>query len=118
MTTQDVSTTDEARDERIAERRTRLVETDPQFRGATPDPDLAERVLASDLPLAQVIEEILSTYADRPALGRRATEVVTGDDGSASVRLRDAFETVSYRELGDRVRAVATAWHSDGLQAV
>ena len=117
MTTQDVSTTDGARDERLAERRARLVETDPQFRDAAPDPDLAERVLASDLPLAQVIEEILTTYADRPALGRRVTEVVTGDDGAATVRLRDEFETVSYRELGERVRAVAAAWASDGLQA-
>lgn len=117
MTTNDVTTADEARDQRIAERRARLVDNDSQFRDATPDPDLAERVLASDLPLAQVIEEILSTYADRPALGRRATEVVTGGDGSTSVRLRDEFETVSYRELADRVHGVAAAWHADGLQA-
>ncbi|MEH3156459.1 MAG: thioester reductase domain-containing protein [Gordonia paraffinivorans] len=117
MTTNDVTTVDEDRDRRIADRRARLVDSDPQFRDATPDPELAERVLQSDLPLAEVIEEILSTYADRPALGRRATEVVTGDDGTASVRLRDEFETVSYAELADRVRAVAAAWHADGLDA-
>ncbi|MGZ8179584.1 carboxylic acid reductase [Williamsia sp. SKLECPSW1] len=107
---------DTARDERTSQRRRRLEETDEQFRAAAPDPALAERILADDLPLAQVVEEILSAYADRPALGRRATEVVTDADGHDAVRLVERFDTVSYGELRDRVHAVAAAWHADGVR--
>ncbi|MFJ1937261.1 carboxylic acid reductase [Kitasatospora sp. NPDC088160] len=54
--------------------------------------------------LAEVMAAIMEGYADRPALGERAREPVTG-------RLLPGFETVSYRELWARVRAVATEWH-------
>ncbi|GAA2048391.1 carboxylic acid reductase [Williamsia deligens] len=107
----------DARDERLAQRRQHLLENDPQFRDAVPDPDLAESVLAGDLPLTAVIDAILTRYADRPALGRRATETVTDDTGATTVRVLPEFETITYGELSDRVTAVSAAWAADGLTA-
>ncbi|RJQ80726.1 NAD-dependent epimerase/dehydratase family protein [Pseudonocardiaceae bacterium YIM PH 21723] len=61
--------------------------------------------------LAQLIFSTLERFADRPALGERATELTTTPDGRATLSLLPHFTTISYDELLDRVRAVATDWH-------
>ncbi|GAB7028639.1 carboxylic acid reductase [Streptomyces sp. NPDC021749] len=69
---------------------------------------LAE-VLASVDPgeaLAEVMAAIMENYGDRPALGERAKDPSTG-------RLLPRFDTLSYRELWARVRAVAGRWYHD-----
>ncbi|MBM0275012.1 thioester reductase domain-containing protein [Micromonospora sp. STR1s_6] len=48
-------------------------------------------------------------YADRPALGERATELVTSA-GRTERRLTSNFDITSYHELWTRVRAVAADW--------
>ncbi|QNP71119.1 thioester reductase domain-containing protein [Streptomyces roseirectus] len=75
-----------------------------------PAPDtgggLAE-VLASVDPgqaLAEVMAAVMESYGDRPALGERAKDPATGE-------LLPRFDTVSYRELWARIRAVAARWH-------
>jgi fatty acid CoA ligase FadD9 len=51
-------------------------------------------------------------YADRPALGQRARELVTDPaSGRKTLRLLPRFETITYRELWARARAVASDWH-------
>jgi fatty acid CoA ligase FadD9 len=51
-------------------------------------------------------------YADRPALGERATELVTDPvTGRRSLRLLPRYDTLSYGELWARVSAVAAEWH-------
>ncbi|MEE1769457.1 thioester reductase domain-containing protein [Streptomyces sp. JV185] len=59
-----------------------------------------------DKGLAEVMAAVLEGYGDRPALGERAEEASTA-------RLLPKFDTISYRELWARVRAVAGTWHHD-----
>ncbi|AXG83083.1 carboxylic acid reductase [Streptomyces paludis] len=74
--------------------------------GPAPGRGLAD-VLASVDPgeaLAEVMAAIFENHGDRPALGERAVCPTTG-------RLLPRFDTVTYRELWARVRAVASLWH-------
>ena len=58
-------------------------------------------------------------YADRPALGQRTRELVTDPTtGRTSTRLLPSFETISYRELWQRVGAIATALRNDTTDPV
>ncbi|MEU8698855.1 carboxylic acid reductase [Streptomyces sp. NPDC048680] len=59
-----------------------------------------------DRALAEVMASVLESHGDRPALGERARDPATG-------RLLPRFDTVSYRELWSRVRALAGRWHHD-----
>ncbi|EUA34721.1 putative FATTY-ACID-CoA LIGASE FADD9 domain protein [Mycobacterium xenopi 3993] len=58
-----------------------------------------------------MIETVLQGYADRPALGQRAVEFVKDPNtGRTSAHLLPRFDTITYRELADRVGALASAW--------
>ena len=103
-----------SQEERVARRMTELFDTDPQFRATAPVSEAIEAACAPGLRLTQVIETLVESYADRPALGQRARDLVTdAGTGRTSVRLSPQFETVSYREFWDRVRAIASAWRHD-----
>ena len=96
--------------ERIAD----LYANDEQFRNARPIPAVIEAAGAPGLRLTEVLQTIVDGYADRPALGHRARELVTDDTtGRTTTRLLPRFETISYREVWDRVSAIATALHND-----
>ena len=65
------------------------------------------------------MQTLVDGYADRPALGQRARELVTDTTtGRTSTRLLPSFETISYRELWDRVGAIATALRNDSAAPV
>ncbi|MFJ5049057.1 carboxylic acid reductase [Streptomyces sp. NPDC088719] len=73
-----------------------------------PGQGLAE-ALASVEPgraLAEVMASVLESHGDRPALGERARDPETGC-------LLPRFDTISYRELWSRVRALTARWHHD-----
>jgi fatty acid CoA ligase FadD9 len=109
---------DGTRDERLARRVAELYDSDPQFRAAAPLPEVIEAACSPDLRLTQIFETIVEGYADRPALGQRARELVTDATGRTSVQLLPRFETISYREVWDRVRAIASAWRHDPAHPV
>jgi fatty acid CoA ligase FadD9 len=113
-----LSEIDGTRDERLARRVAELYESDPQFRAAAPLPEVIEAACAPDLRLTQIFETIVEGYADRPALGQRARELVTDATGRTSAQLLPRFETISYREVWDRVRAIASAWRHDPAHPV
>lgn len=101
------------REQRLAERITHLLATDPQFRAAAPDPGVTEAALRPGLSLWQVIETVLDGYADRPALGQRAREVVRdAATGRSSITLLSGFDTITYRQLADNVTALAGSWQA------
>ena len=101
--------------ERIAD----LYANDEQFRNAQPIPAVIEAAGAPGLRLNEVLQTIVDGYADRPALGHRARELVTDDTtGRTTTRLLPRFETISYREVWDRVSAIATALHNDSAAPV
>jgi fatty acid CoA ligase FadD9 len=104
--------------ERLARRVAELFDSDGQFGAAAPLPEVIEAACAPDLRLAQIFERTVEGYADRPALGQRARELVTDADGRTSVQLQPWFETISYREVWDRVRAIAGAWSHDPVNPV
>jgi fatty acid CoA ligase FadD9 len=103
-----------SQEERVARRVAELFDSDAQFRAAAPVPEVIEAVCTPGLRLTEVLEAIVEGYADRPALGQRARELVTdAGTGRTSVRLSPQFDTISYREFWDRVRAIASAWRHD-----
>ncbi len=98
-------------DERLERRIADLAAHDPQFAAARPSEAIAAAIEQPGLALAQVVQTVLNGYADRPALGQRAVEFVKDPDtGRTSAELLPEFETITYRELGDRLGALASAW--------
>ncbi|ORB46886.1 oxidoreductase, partial [Mycobacteroides saopaulense] len=105
--------TKEARRQRLGERVRRLFTEDAQFRAAKPDTGVDAAVAVPGLRLAQVVATIMDGYADRPALGHRAQELITDGSGRSSLRPLPEFETVTYGELWGMARALASAWYHD-----
>ena len=100
----------DTREERLARRVTDLYATDQQFADARPSEAVAKAIEAPELSLPQIVQTVVDGYADRPALGQRAVAFVTDPStGRTSAELLPRFDTVTYRELSDRVGAVAAA---------
>ncbi|WP_445167911.1 carboxylic acid reductase [Mycolicibacterium sp. Dal123E01] len=98
--------------ERIARRRERLYTDDAQFGSAKPDDVVAAAARQPGLRIAQVMATVMEGYADRPALGARARQLITDPaTGHTTLGFLPEFVTTSYRQLWDRVRAVAADWH-------
>ena len=94
------------REERLERRIEDLTANDPQFAAAKPDPAVAAALEQPGLRLPQIVQTVLEGYADRPALGQRAVEFVKDPKtGRTSLELLPRFDTITYRELGDRVGA-------------
>ena len=105
------------REERLERRIEDLTANDPQFAAARPDPAVAAALEQPGLRLPQIVRTVLEGYADRPALGQRAVEFFNdAKTGRTVLGLLPRFDTITYRELGERVDAVARALTQDGLQ--
>src|ERR1700733_7444676 len=99
-------------DARIAE----VSPNHPQFAAAQPDPAVAAAIAQPGLRLPQITQTALEGYADRPALGQRAFELVKDPKtGRTAAELRPWFDTVSYGELAERVDAVARGLADDAV---
>jgi fatty acid CoA ligase FadD9 len=109
-----------SRTERLARRVADLYAADAQFQAAPPDPDVIAAARRPGLRLAEVLQTLAGGYAERPAVGERARELVTDSaTGRTTARLLPRFETISYRQLWARAGAVAADWrhhHSHPLQ--
>ena len=93
----------------------RLLAEDAQFRAARPIEAITTAKMAPGVRLGQIAEILMQGYADRPALGQRAHEpVIDPASGRRTSRLLPAFETITYRELWSRARAIASDWHHAG----
>ena len=105
-------------EEALERRIENLDAADPQFAAARPSPAVAEALDQTGLRLPQIIQTVLQGYADRPALGQRVVEFVKDPKtGRTLLELLPRFETITYRELGDRASAFARAITSDSVQA-
>ncbi|QLL09448.1 carboxylic acid reductase [Mycobacterium vicinigordonae] len=104
-------------EERIARRTAELIANDPQFAAAQPDPTVAAALEQPDKRLPEVLQTVLTGYADRPALGQRAIDFVTNQaTGRTELKLLPRFDTITYRELGERIDAVGRALTADSVQ--
>ncbi len=102
------------RPERLARRIADLYATDQQFADARPSEEVAAAIDQPDLRLPQIVRTVMEGYADRPVLGRRAVRFVEDQEtGRTCIEMLPRFETISYRELWDRVGAVASALTGD-----
>ncbi len=105
--------------ELLARRVADLYANDEQFRNARPNPAVIEAAGEPGLRLTEVLQILVDGYADRPALGHRRREMVTDTaTGRTSTRLLPSFETISYRDLWDRVAALAAALRNDDTAPV
>jgi fatty acid CoA ligase FadD9 len=105
------------REERLARRISDLYATDEQFADARPSEAVAQAIESPELRVPHVVQTVIDGYADRPALGQRAVEFVTDPlTGRTSAELLPHFDTITYRELSDRVNAVAAALTQDAVQ--
>src|SRR6476620_6683255 len=96
------------REERLARRISDLYASDQQFADARPSEAVAHAIESPELRLPQIIQTVIDGYADRPALGQRAVEFVTDPTtGRTSAGLLPRFDTVTSRELSNRVYSVA-----------
>ena len=104
----------EAQREPVAERIQRLYAEDEQFRNAKPDVALMQAAREPGLRFPQILQMFVEGYADRPALGWRAHSLITDPaTGRTTAQLLPRFDTITYRELWDNVRAIAAAWRHD-----
>ena len=100
----------DTREERLERRIADLYANDRQFADARPSEAISAAIGQPGLRLPQIVRTVMEGYADRPALAQRAIQFVNDPQtGRTSVDLLPRFETTSYRELWDRVGAVATA---------
>ncbi|MEB3983114.1 carboxylic acid reductase [Mycobacterium sp. 663a-19] len=107
-----------SREERLARRVEELSATDPQFAAAQPSPAVATALERPGLRLPQIVQTVLQGYADRPALGQRAVRFVTDPrTGRTGAELLTHFDTITYRELGERIGAVARGLSGDAVRA-
>jgi len=100
-------------DERFARRLEDLYANDAQFAAAKPSTAIAQAINRPGLRLPQIIQTVLQGYADRPALGQRAVRFVIDPSGRTSQELLPRFDTITYRQLWDRIHAFATAVTAD-----
>src|SRR3984957_14787563 len=113
------SDSSDTRAERRERRIAHLYASDPQFRAANSLPDVIDAARRPGLRLPEVIETLVEGYADRPARGQRARELVLDPaTGRTTTRLLPTFETISYGDLWTQVRAVAAAWRRDETPSV
>ncbi|WP_431232491.1 carboxylic acid reductase [Mycolicibacterium psychrotolerans] len=104
----------DTREARFEQRVADLYATDPQFAAAAPDPEVTAAAGQPGLPLSAVITTVFDGYADRPAVGQRAVKFVEDPHTRrTSAELTQAFDTITYRQLWDRVQALAGAWSAD-----
>src|SRR5271168_3164857 len=106
------------REERLERRIEDLTANDPQFAAARPDPAVAAALEEPGLRLPQIVHTVLEGYADRPALGQRAVEFFSDPKtGRTILGLLPRFDTITYRELHERVDSLARALTNDSLRA-
>ncbi|OXR44949.1 Carboxylic acid reductase [Nocardia cerradoensis] len=102
-----------------AERKRRLAAAmaDDEVRAAWPDADVSAALARPGLRFAELVDTVVTAYADRPAVAQRAGEIVVDAEGRRVRRLLPRFETLSYRQLWSRAGALARAWQASGVRA-
>jgi fatty acid CoA ligase FadD9 len=107
------------RDERLARRMADLCATDPQFANARPNEAITAAINQPGVRMPELVRTVMEGYTDRPALGQRAVHFVTDPaTGRTSLQLLSRFDTMTYREVWDRVGRIANALAGDSAHPV
>jgi fatty acid CoA ligase FadD9 len=106
-------------DGRLARRMADLYATDRQFADARPNEAITAAINQPGVPMAELVRMVMEGYADRPALGQRALRFVTDPQtGRTSLQLLSRFDTITYREVWERVGRIAGALAGDSAHPV
>ncbi|MEG8182924.1 AMP-binding protein [Nocardia terpenica] len=108
----------EAEYEELARRAEELIASDDQIAAAVPDESVSTTLQDPGLRLSQLVATVMEAYADRPAVGQRAVEFIADESGRRRTTLLPRFDTITYGELWQRVRAIAAAWYHDAERPV
>jgi fatty acid CoA ligase FadD9 len=109
----------ESREARLVRRIIEMYLNDQQFADARPNAAITAAIAEPEMRLKQIVRTVMEGYADRPALGQRAARFLNDPDtGRTSLELLPRFETVTYRELWDRVGAFVNALTCDSEHPV
>ena len=94
--------------ERSTARALSLLEADPGLRSAMPSAATLQHVVACRTSI-EIVQRAIETYEDRPALGHRRHEIVRDPaTGKRTARVLPEFQTISYRELWERIVRLAS----------
>lgn len=105
-----LSAKDKGREQRRKSRAAHLFATDRQFARAASRDDVSRAASRDGLRLVEVVETLMRGYADRPALGQRAYELVPDPaTGRTSANFVPHFDEITYQQLWERAEAVAAA---------
>lgn len=103
---------------RLLHRIAELYAGDPQFEAARPSQAISDAVDRPGAHLSEIVETVMTGYADRPALAQRAVSIdVDPTTERRTATLLPQFDTLTYGELWDRAGAVTNAWHHDRVAA-
>jgi fatty acid CoA ligase FadD9 len=92
-----------------------LLEADPGLAQAMPSIDAFQRVVDRRTSI-EIVEAIAETYAERPAVGRRAYEIVVDPMTRRRIaKFVPAFETIRYRDLWARIVRLASGLKNGGI---
>lgn len=94
---------------KVSERISELFADDDEFRAAAPDRSVSDAATELSPDLIRMVDEVMSRYASRPALGRRAHDVTADADGRHVRSLLPRIDTVTYADLWSDARSLATA---------
>ncbi len=104
-------------DERLERRIADLNASDPQFAAAVPDATVSAAIGRPGLGLPELVQTVFAGYADRPALGARAVEFSTDPGtGRTTADLLPRYDTITYRELSERVHSITNALAGDPVR--
>ncbi|MDT7758221.1 MAG: fatty acid CoA ligase FadD9 [Mycobacterium sp.] len=107
------------REERLVRRIIELYLNDQQFADARPSTAIRAAIADPEMRLKQIVRTVMYGYGDRPALGQRAVRFLNDPETCrTSLELLPWFETVTYRELWDRVGAFTNALAGDSEHPV
>ncbi|MCU1700145.1 MAG: thioester reductase-like protein [Mycobacterium sp.] len=107
----------DTREGRLTRRIAHLNDNDPEFAAGRPSEAVSAAIGQPGLRLPQLLRTLMEGYADRPALGQRAFRFVNDPEtGRTSLELLPRFETITYREVWDRVCKFAAALADDPVR--
>ncbi|MGB0906949.1 MAG: thioester reductase domain-containing protein [Maricaulaceae bacterium] len=88
-----------------------MIAQDPQLKAMMPDMALYKTVRQEGLSCDSVMDQILSHYSDRQALGMRRYDVVKDTETQERVRsYRAEFDMMTYGELRRDIHAISNSW--------
>ncbi|MEH0020196.1 MAG: thioester reductase domain-containing protein [Desulfobacter sp.] len=89
----------------------RLARNDSQLEALTFEKSVRDAAYQPDLTYDKVIAAYFDGYKNRPALGQRRYQLEKNDRTGKNERCyQPAYDTVTYQDLHDRVKALAMSW--------